>query len=161
MASQSRPFVHLRKSLTDPPPAPTWPAEIKVTSLTGPHDAMAAHSLLTTAYDLGGGTIDAFAPWWSALTSDSEYDPTLFFLARDGSGEIVGVAHCWTSAFLKDIAVAGPWRRKGIGTALLLHLFHVFKARGAAHLNLKVESDNPSGAERLYHQLGMRPVIAA
>jgi ribosomal protein S18 acetylase RimI-like enzyme len=161
MTSHDRPFVHLRKSLAETLPHPAWPADIQVTSLSHPQDALTAHDLLVTGYRHGGGTVDAFDPWWTTLTADAEFAPELFFLARHRDSEIIGVAHCWTSAFLKDFAIAEPWRRNGVGTAMLLHLFHIFKARGAAHFDLKVESGNPSGAERLYRRLGMRPVDAA
>jgi len=92
------------------------------------------------------------------LETDSEFDPSLVFVVWSCESEIVGVAHCWTSAFVKDLAVHPDWRRRGIGKALLCHAFAIFKSRGAARVRLKVQSDNPSGAIRLYHEVGMRPI---
>ena len=89
------------------------------------------------------------------MRNDLEYDATVLFLALDEKDRVIGLAHCWTSAFLKDLAVSALWRRIGIGEALMLHALTVFQARGAVHLDLKVEDDNPSGAERLYRRIGM------
>ena len=73
----------------------------------------------------------------------------------DGNG-IAGVAQCWTSAFVKDLAVRPRLRRRGLGSALLLQAFRTFRERGAAFVDLKVVADNLSGALRLYRSHGMR-----
>ena len=80
------------------------------------------------------------------------------FVALDENDRVVGVAQCWTSGFLKDLAVAEVWRCRGIGEALLSHAFVAFQARSTKHFDLKVEVDNPTGASRLYQRLGMAPV---
>lgn len=71
---------------------------------------------------------------------------------------MIGLAQCWTSAFLKDLVVSAPWRRKGIGRALLLQAFNTFQERGAVHFDLKVEVGNTSNAEQLYRRAGMAPI---
>ena len=90
------------------------------------------------------------------MTSDAEFDPRLWFLAET-DGELAGVALCWTSGFVKDLAVHESWRRRGLGEALLRHVLATFRARGARVTELKVESDN-ARAVRLYERLGMRVV---
>jgi ribosomal protein S18 acetylase RimI-like enzyme len=89
------------------------------------------------------------------LKGDAEYDPALCFIAVDDQDQIVGVAQCWTSAFLKDLAVSLAFRRRGLGSALLLTVFQAFQERGAEFVDLKVEADNPTGAVRLYGSHGM------
>ena len=49
-----------------------------------------------------------------------------------------------------------PWRRRGLGLALLLRSFGQFYERGQRRVALSVDSDNPSGATRLYERAGMR-----
>jgi ribosomal protein S18 acetylase RimI-like enzyme len=120
-------------------------------------DGAEAHRLLALGYADGGGSVAPYHGWWRALTSDTEYDPSLCFVVKTTSGEIVGFAQCWTSAFIKDLAVHPAWRRRGIGEALIHHVFAVFQQRGATTVDLKVEVDNPSGAVRLYERAGMRP----
>jgi len=91
------------------------------------------------------------------LRADPEYNPSIFFLALDGNDRVIGLAQCWRSAFLKDLAVSEAWRRMRVGKGLLLQAFTTFQLRGATHLDLKVE-DDPSGAARLYRRMGMKPV---
>ena len=48
-----------------------------------------------------------------------------------------------------------PWRRRGLGRALLLHAFAEFRERGLPRAGLSVDSASPTGAHRLYEQVGM------
>lgn len=150
----SVPFIHLRKTLDTPTQPLAWPDGLRPAAFE-PARAEAVHALLAAAYARGGGRAAPFADWWEALRTDAEYDPALVLLAVDGDGVLAGVAQCWTSGFVKDLAVAGGWRRQGLGAALLRAAFAAFQARGAAFVDLKVEADNPWGAERLYRREGM------
>ncbi len=153
-----RPYVHLRRDLRAEQPRPAWPAGIGPAAFDAGRHAAQLHALLSGAYAVGGGSVPPFAAWWPDLRGDPEFDASLVFLALDGEGRIAGAAQCWTSAYVKDLAVAGRWRRRGVGTALLLHAFRCFRERGASHVDLKMEADNPSGAMRLYERVGMRRV---
>ena len=153
-----RPVVHLRKNLTDNLTIPVWPAGIRPEAFDAAQHLNQAHGLLVAAYRYGGGQVGPFEEWWSDLRQDSDYDPSVFFVALDDDNRVIGLAQCWTSGFLKDLAVAEVWRRRGLGKALLLHAFVAFQARGVQHFELKVEIDNPTGAGRLYQRLGMAPV---
>jgi mycothiol synthase len=53
------------------------------------------------------------------------------------------------------IGVRAPWRRRGIGLALLQHTFAAFHERGTTDVRLGVDTQNPSGATRLYERAGM------
>jgi ribosomal protein S18 acetylase RimI-like enzyme len=136
-------------------PAPVWPEGVHVRSFA-PADAKALHALLEHGYRRGGGSVPAFEAWLPRMTNDAEFDPDLWFLA-EFRATLVGAVLCWTSAFVKDIAVDEAWRRRGIGAALLLHAWGALAARGANRVELKVEADN-SSARRLYERLGMRVV---
>jgi ribosomal protein S18 acetylase RimI-like enzyme len=113
------------------------------------------HALLELAYADSEGSVSSFEEWWPSLAQDSEYDPTLCFLACDRAGSLVGFAQCWTTAFVKDLVVHPRYRRRGIGRALLLHIFSVFQRRGFPAVDLKVLINNRSGAVQLYESLGM------
>ena len=149
--------IRLRKALGPSGERPQWPRGVRIAPFEPLRHAAAVHRLLTAAYRHGGGEIADFANWWAQLRADDEYSPDLVFVAVDRGDQVVGVAQCWTSAFVKDLAVDPAWRRCGLATALLLHAFVVFRRRGADAVDLKVEADNPSGAERLYRRLGMEP----
>ena len=47
------------------------------------------------------------------------------------------------------------WRRRGIAHALLAHALGAFAGRGLARAGLGVDSENPTGANALYEDVGM------
>jgi ribosomal protein S18 acetylase RimI-like enzyme len=51
--------------------------------------------------------------------------------------------------------VRRPWRRRGLGEALLLRALGQFYERGERVVQLGVDAENPSGATRLYERVGM------
>ena len=95
-----------------------------------------------------------FDQWWPALVEDNEFDPALVLIAADPDGQPLGLAQCWTSGFLKDLAVAPEARNQRVGSWLLDRVFNAFAARGLPHVDLKVEPDNIS-AQRFYARYGM------
>lgn len=121
-------------------------------------DAAVVHRLLEVGYAQGGGKVGSFEEWWSNLRDDDEFAADLCFLAANERQDIVGVAQCWTSAFIKDLVVHPLVRRQGIATALLWYVFCDFQRRGATQVDLKVEMGNPTGALRLYKAVGMQEV---
>jgi ribosomal protein S18 acetylase RimI-like enzyme len=146
--------LRMRCFLAESIPDPVWPAGTRLVPFESDRHAAGIHALLVEAYARGGGYVEPFVIWWPSLQGDSEYDPALCFIAADAQGEILGVAQCWTSGFIKDLAVAPSMRRQGLGSALLCHALRDFAKRGAAYVDLKVHADNPTGAVRLYRSLG-------
>lgn len=128
------------------------PAGVRITPWL--YDAVRqTHALLDACYRIGGGSVDPFDDWLDWFTSDAEFDPESCFLAWSGQ-ELVGVALCWSSAFVKDLCVAAHFRRRGLGFALLgLAMLH-FRQAGAPRLELRSHVDNPSGANSLYRKMG-------
>jgi GNAT superfamily N-acetyltransferase len=62
------------------------------------------------------------------------------------------------AAWFGALGVLKPWRRRGIGSAVLRHAFAEFHRRGESHVGLGVEAQNPTAAKRLYEQAGMRVI---
>jgi ribosomal protein S18 acetylase RimI-like enzyme len=56
--------------------------------------------------------------------------------------------------YTEDICVRRPWRRKGIARALLVQSMKELKSRGMTEAALGVDTENPSGALRLYLGVG-------
>jgi ribosomal protein S18 acetylase RimI-like enzyme len=85
------------------------------------------------------------------------------FLAMDGlSGEIAGINLCRPHSFddpemgwVGTLGVLRPWRKRGIGLALLRHSFNEFFRRGYRKVGLGVDAQNLTGALRLYENAGM------
>jgi ribosomal protein S18 acetylase RimI-like enzyme len=142
--------LRLRKRLDGTLPAPVWPEGIAPMAFDDV-DPRLVHAVLDAAFP---GLVARFDDWYGNLTTDAEFDPALCVpaVARDGS--VVGFAQCWTSDFVKDLAVVPAYQRRGLGAALMLHVFGLFAARGAAHVGLKVESGD-AAARRFYARLGM------
>lgn len=151
--------LRMRRDLSGSIEAPVWPPGVTLRTL-GPKPekklAQAAHAVLEAGFWEGGGGAPIFRQWWKAVSKDEEFDPALVFLAME-AGAVIGMAQCWTSAFVKDLAVHPTARRRGLGRALMLAAFHAFAQRGAAYVDLKVREEN-TVAQALYHSLGMRVV---
>lgn len=135
-------------------PGPEWPDGIAVRTFESA-DAPAVHGLLEEAY--GAWDTDfrsiSLGEWVELMTGDSEFDPTVWWLA-ERAGELAGCALHWSSGWLKDIAVRASERRCGLGAALVVQGLFEFSQRGLHSVGLKVDVGNPTGAQRLYERLG-------
>jgi mycothiol synthase len=124
-------------------------------------DARAFHDALDEAFaDHWEHHPHSFDEWWERHQSSGNYDPSLWFLVRDGD-EIVGVcrneANRNGGGYVGAIGVRRPWRGRGIARALLLHTFAEFYRRGIPRVTLGVDAQNPTGATKLYESVGMAP----
>lgn len=156
----SRGFVlRMRRDLSVAIEAPVWPAGVVLRTLGPSPDrklVQAAHAVLEAGFWEGGGGAPIFRRWWKALRTDAEFDPALVFLAMEGA-DVIGMAQCWTSAFVKDLAVHPAARRRGIARALMLSSFEAFRRREAGAVDLKVREDNKP-AVALYLSLRMQTI---
>jgi ribosomal protein S18 acetylase RimI-like enzyme len=89
------------------------------------------------------------------------FDPELFFLACDGD-HLAGISLCYPQrgsdeelGWVGTLGVLAPWRRRGLGEALLRHSFAELYARGKRRIGLGVDAQNVTGALRLYERVGM------
>lgn len=147
----------MRRPLQPAEPAASWPAGYRLMPFSAEH-ANAAHALLVEAYRAGGGSVTAaLDEWWHAVSTDEEFDPALCFLVVAADDTPAAFALCWTSSFIKDLAVAPDHQRRGVATALLSTIFAALAERGCREVRLKVQSDNPSRAQDLYARLGFTP----
>ncbi|EIM13348.1 GNAT family N-acetyltransferase [Pseudomonas chlororaphis] len=142
----------MRRDLTGQPAPASWPAAFSLDSYR-PELAEAVHGLMHLGYQDGGGRVPELDSWRQCFESDAEYDPQLCLVAQDAEG-VVGVIQCWTSAYIKDLVVHPRARRQGLGRALLLQAFEVFRQRREAFVDLRVLEDNQR-ARGLYDSVGM------
>jgi mycothiol synthase len=87
-------------------------------------------------------------------------DPSLWLVAWDGdqvAGAAINVVHEGGWGETDDLFVRRPWRKQGLGRALLVGSLHLFKARGLTTAGLGVDAENVSGALDLYESVGYRP----
>ncbi|NVZ19916.1 GNAT family N-acetyltransferase [Pseudomonas costantinii] len=149
-------FQLLRRDLTGSLPAPQWPAGTRMDHYRD-ELAPAVHAVLRMTQEQGGGRVANLDEWRRQFVTDAEFDPTLCLVASNADG-ILGVAQCWTSAFIKNLSVHPCAQGQGLGRALLLHTFHVFKQRGEPYVDLKVLESNRR-ARHLYESTGMLFVL--
>jgi ribosomal protein S18 acetylase RimI-like enzyme len=100
---------------------------------------------------------EPFGTWWQRQIGRSNYDPTLWFVIRDGD-EIAAIARNEmreSSGYVGALGVRRPWRGRGYAKALLHHTFREFHRRGLRRVTLGVDAANPTGATRLYEGVGM------
>jgi GNAT superfamily N-acetyltransferase len=94
---------------------------------------------------------------WRERRTQSAFDPRLWFLALDGEVPAGGVM-CSISdgiGWIDTLMVRRPWRRRGLGFALLTHAFRELYGRGMRRQVLTVDAESPTGATRLYERAGM------
>jgi ribosomal protein S18 acetylase RimI-like enzyme len=142
----------MRRDLVEVVPDVQWPSGIEI-SIYRADLAPAVHQLMQLGQREGGGRVPSLEDWQRRFESDPEYDPSLCFIASDAEG-VVGVAQCWTSAYLKNLVVHPSMQGRGLGRALLLNAFKVFQQRREGFVDLKVLEDNLR-AQRLYESAGM------
>lgn len=145
--------IRMRKMLDGPLAAPTAPSGISLQPFPK-SDPLRLHGLLVSAYAKGGGSVSDFDHWFEPLVTDAEFDPELMLIAVDATEKPIGLAHCWTSGFLKDLVVHPDYRKRQIGSWLLHQAFATIKMRGLSQLDLKVLADNVA-ARRFYARHGM------
>lgn len=103
---------------------------------------------------------EPFDEWKHWVVTADSFDPELWFLAWDGP-DLTGVSICRVRSgigWVGILAVLRPWRRRGVGHALLRHSFREFQRRGFERVALGVDAESLTGAHRLYEAAGMQVV---
>jgi mycothiol synthase len=148
----------METELHEAPPQPHWPEGIPVrTFVTGQDERPLFEAVEDAFRDMWGrprGTFERFV----RETEVESFDPSLWFLAMDGD-EIAGVTLCKTLAgegWVNVVAVRRPWRKRGLGLALLRHALTEYHRRNVHRVALSVDAESITGAPRLYGRAGMR-----
>jgi ribosomal protein S18 acetylase RimI-like enzyme len=63
-----------------------------------------------------------------------------------------------SEGWIEELAVRRPWRKRGVATALLCASMHAFKAERLQHAMLGVDTENLTGALRVYEGVGFKSV---
>jgi len=114
--------------------------------------ADACRDLMNRAYgEVGYNPVPA-GDWYNAMVVDTEYDPTLIWVARSQNA-VIGICQCWREPFIKDLVVDRAWRRRGVGATLLNRALTTYAGRGATWVDLKTDTGNHK-AQSLYRRLG-------
>ena len=149
-------------------PEPAWPPGITLRTADLERDARAIHATETDAFsDHYGFLASSFEDWWHFRTRFFVPEPDLWFLAMDGD-EMAGIALCSSRrigqpdlGWVSSLGVRRPWRRRGLGLAILQHAFRELQKLGKPRAGLGVDAQSLTGATRLYERAGMRVVREA
>jgi mycothiol synthase len=159
-----RTFRHLQIDLDGSPGDPgDSPAGIEIRGIEPERDLRRIHAIFVEAFSQEWGyRVIPFEEWVGLEVETASYDPSLWLLATDGDeavGALSGVV--WGDrGWVGELGVRAPWRGRGIASALLRRTFATFASRGLARVMLNVDSENSTGAVRLYEGVGMRTLRA-
>lgn len=141
--------------------APGWPDGVSVRTATD-DDHRPVHAAVVEVWQDTNDPVDeTFEEWAHWHVQRDSYDPDLWFLAH-ADGELAGFSVCRpdpvdpAAGYVALLGVRRPWRRQGLGEALLLHSFEAFRRKGFTRGTLGVDASSVTGATRLYERAGMR-----
>jgi GNAT superfamily N-acetyltransferase len=148
----------MRIELKEPPPAPDWPAGFVLRGFTRGQDDRQVFDAFEDAFRDHWGYTPWDYDWWKRrIYGQEDFDPGLWLLASAGDHLAGGVlcSYKQDSGWVNQLAVRRPWRRQGLGLALLYQAFGEFYRRGTRLIGLGVDAQSPTGATRLYQRAGM------
>lgn len=105
---------------------------------------------------------EPFDAWRVRLLGHPDFDPGLWWIAWDGdrpAGALIAYDH-GDLGWVKGIGVRRPWRRRGLGTALLAHSLAAFRERGQLRVDLGVDAEGATMPLLLYERAGMQATSA-
>ncbi|MET8146976.1 GNAT family N-acetyltransferase [Actinoplanes sp. NPDC049668] len=161
--------ARMTMSLTDAPVTAPEPAR-GVTVRPLRHDDEAElrrfHATIEEAFRDSDHREPDYETWWSRCAAESSIAWDEWFVG-EADGEWAGVLQSSDSGaeenagWVRSLAVLRPYRRRGVGEALLRRAFAAYAAKGRSSAGLGVDLANPTRAARLYRAVGMRPLYEA
>ncbi|MBI5934183.1 MAG: GNAT family N-acetyltransferase [Chloroflexi bacterium] len=142
-----------------PPPPPVWPRGVVLRPFQVDEQAHALYEASQEAFEDHWGHVPMkYENWQNKTVHRPGFDQTLYFIAWDGD-QIAGLSLCRLKpeevGWVGTLAVRRPWRKQGLGQALLHHSFGEFYRRGLPTVGLGVDAGSLTGATRLYQRVGM------
>jgi mycothiol synthase len=156
-----RSFFRMVIGVQPPPPEPTLPSGISFRPFDVATHGRALHAANEEAFvQEWSHTPEEFGAWAKRAFERPRFDPSLVVVAWAGS-EIAGFSLNYPKrmgdwGWVGSLGVMPSWRRSGVGLALLHESFRRFAEAGETTVALGVDSENPTGATRLYERAGMR-----
>lgn len=162
-------FLTMARSLSEPIPAPEFPAGFKLSHLAGEKDAQPWVEMFNESFidhwnhhDL---TVETVRHW----INDSSYQPELDLVAIAPNGTFAAFCDCQIKAeesdrkpsndgWIEFLGTRRGFRQMGLGKAVLLAGLHQLKAAGADTAKLSVDADSLTNATKLYTSVGFHPV---
>jgi mycothiol synthase len=158
-----RHFYRMRIDFDGSLTKPEWPEGMSVRNATR-EDARLAYDVHQESFeDHWEHERMPFEVWAHHMLREGLFDSKLWFLV-ERDNDMTAIAICREHeaekglGWISVVGVRKPWRRQGLGRALLLQCFHEFRRRGFHAAALGVDGESLTGANRLYESAGMRVV---
>lgn len=156
-----RRFFRMVIDVTGALPEPAWPAGVEPRPFDVERDARRLHAAHEESFASEWGFVSRpFEEWRKRVLDAPRFDPTLVVAAWEGdelAGLSIGLPKTMGDwGWIRNLGVREPWRRQGLGLALLHESFRRFRETGETTVALGVDSENPTGALHLYEHAGMR-----
>jgi mycothiol synthase len=157
--------THMVRDLSEPFPESLLPLGLEVRRVTPEHYRLIFDATNEAFRDHWGAHNETEAEYQAQLDS-KEFHPGLWKVAWCGN-QVAGVIHNFIDedenaeyqrkrGYTEGICTRRPWRKKGLARALLVQSMLMFKEMGMTETALSVDSQNLSGAFRLYESVGYR-----
>ncbi len=158
-----RVFREMRIELDRRPAAPEWPEGLRVTPFDAERDARDFHAAHQEAFADHWEYVPRPFDAWSRLHLDDErFDPALWCVVRAGeeiAAGTISTGDTYGGGFVHSVFTRRPWRKRGVGAALLADAFRRLWDAGERSVGLGVDAASDTGAFRLYERAGMRPAL--
>ena len=127
-----------------------------------------ARNVKNLAFQDHWGSTPTLPEWWATQTTGFGARTDLSYFAVDrhdaivgillsrryeNDDELLGAKYAWVNS----IGTLAAWRGRGVASQLLRTALARYRAEGMDYAALGVDSDNPTGAYRLYESLGFVP----
>jgi mycothiol synthase len=152
----------MESDLSSEPVEPDWPEGISVREFRPGEDDERVYEVNEETFADQEDHEPLDYEEWRHWSFREPFDPDLWFLAEAGD-ELAGILLARserggdeTLGWVSVLGVRRPWRRRGLGRALLLHSFRALRAKGKPRAGLGVDGSNPTGAVQLYESAGMQ-----
>jgi ribosomal protein S18 acetylase RimI-like enzyme len=160
---RARAFYELRIELDTAPAPPAWPDGLRADSFDPERDDRAFHAAQQEAFaDHWRHTPRAFEDWRKNNIENEKFDASLWCVVRDGdeiAAGTINIADLYGGGWVASLFTRRPWRRRGVGGALLADAFGRFWERGERSVGLGVDAEGDTGALQVYERAGMKPAL--
>ena len=164
----TRYFFQMERDLTQPIPEKPLDLGLALANWTPELDE-AVRAAFNDSFRDHWGFFPVDETLWPAFTGKPDFRGDLSPLALEGNGRVIGFCLCSVSeernaqkgqreGVMDEIGVIRGWRQRGIASALIAAAMRTFREDGLAYAKLGVDTKNPTGALRLYEDLGFYSV---
>ena len=159
--------THMVRDLSEPFPEAPMPPGLEVRPVK-PEQLRHIFEASNEAFRDHWGSRDESEEEYKSQLESPEFRPELWKVAWDGD-QMASVIHNFVDekeneeynrkrGYTEGICTRRPWRKLGLARSLLVQSMQMFKEMGMTETALSVDSQNISGAVRLYESVGYRKV---